>query len=346
MNALTKKAYIKLKTEVYYDTIDLFLRQKIALFESSSTFDQNLSELENFLSTGNEQYFEELLNKISYKIIPKGVDSGIKDTEKSTLVTNYRLQDSYEIKGIEYFIDAPIEIHIISIIWCLECGIYLDKELNPCTYANRISNDISVPNKLFKLYYEQYSKWRDTALKRAKSILNEGQNVALIALDIKRFYYNAIVDWDKLRKELKNYPEPSRLNLTTLLEKIHKQYLIVVREMLAKTHPNEQNNEILPIGLRSSAIISNWILKDFDSLIDTEVNPAYYGRYCDDMLFTLKLPKNKNFVSTDEFIDFFSQTKYFKRRIKSIRLKVLTAYLLKNQKLSFTTLMHSTPLRD
>ncbi|WP_259373127.1 reverse transcriptase domain-containing protein, partial [Roseateles chitinivorans] len=49
--------------------------------------------------------------------------------------------------------------------------------------------------------------------------------------------------------------------------------------------PNLKKTEsILPIGLLSSGLLGNLVLKEFDKKIKEEINPSYYGRYVDDIL--------------------------------------------------------------
>jgi hypothetical protein len=47
---------------------------------------------------------------------------------------------------------------------------------------------------------------------------------------------------------------------------------------------------VIPIGICSSPILANWYLRDFDKAVKTQVRPAYYGRYVDDILIVVATP--------------------------------------------------------
>ena len=58
-----------------------------------------------------------------------------------------------------------------------------------------------------------------------------------------------------------------------------------------------KKEDILPIGLYSSAILANIYLKDLDDIILKEASPNYYGRYVDDLFLVFKeynIEKTKN----------------------------------------------------
>lgn len=66
-------AYRKFKSYVYYDNFSLLLRQELASFESGEDFNKRLDSLVKFLNSPvqNKQYFDKLLESISYDIAPK-----------------------------------------------------------------------------------------------------------------------------------------------------------------------------------------------------------------------------------------------------------------------------------
>lgn len=76
--------------------------------------------------------------------------------------------------------------------------------------------------------------------------------------------------------------------LTVLLKKIHLVYSTKINEFLPKGIKSPLSEEtLLPIGLISSGLLGNLYLKDFDDLVIRKLNPDYYGRYVDDMLFVI-----------------------------------------------------------
>ena len=58
----------------------------------------------------------------------------------------------------------------------------------------------------------------------------------------------------------------------------------MIKEILKnKEFKDIKKEDILPIGLYSSAILANIYLKDLDDIILKETSPNYYGRYVDDL---------------------------------------------------------------
>ena len=80
------------------------------------------------------------------------------------------------------------------------------------------------------------------------------------------------------------------LKLNRLLKRIFKKYHEVIKSELSVTHNECKDKEILPIGLTSSSILSNWYMIDFDEKIQKILKPIYYGRYVDDILIVLPNP--------------------------------------------------------
>src|SRR5690606_20320490 len=126
------------------------------------------------------------------------------------------------------FIDCSIELHIISILWILRIGEKIDRKLDPSCFANRLAPKKSTTNslnsaiKLFGRYFENYNRWRDSALNAAKAEHALGNDVAILNLDIQN-YYNS-VDFD-----LQQLHIPSRYKwLNNILSRIHIQYAQVL----------------------------------------------------------------------------------------------------------------------
>ncbi|EEH4878384.1 RNA-directed DNA polymerase, partial [Salmonella enterica] len=63
----------------------------------------------------------------------------------------------------------------------------------------------------------------------------------------------------------------------------------------------------IPIGFTSSAILANWYLSDFDRDIRSKINPSYYGRYVDDILFVFSSPKIGIEDRGDEVVNFINR---------------------------------------
>lgn len=75
-------SYKKLKAYYYYDKSLLYIKRKIACFESSKeTFSITFSKLANSLKDNDTYYFESLINQISFIILPKKLDSSANEND-------------------------------------------------------------------------------------------------------------------------------------------------------------------------------------------------------------------------------------------------------------------------
>ena len=293
-----KIAYKKYKSYVYYDNTSLFMRQQIAEFESSN-FEKRLVDLHeniDFLIFEKNEYIDKLIQDISYWKLPKRIPS--ENNNANQLLTNYRLTSNIEINDYIYYVNAPIELHIICVLWIMKEGQYLVEKMD-FNYGYVLdkteNNNIVSGLRLFTPYYNEYQKWRDRAITSAKNILKEKQNIGIISLDIKNFYHSVRLDFNLVEKELiKIWKETI---LTKLLSKIYQFYT-----NLFDKEETCSNNTILPIGFLSSSILANWYLIDFDKKINEKISPVYYGRYVDDILLTVPLGKLSKYKDSKDLI--------------------------------------------
>lgn len=328
-----QQAYNKLKTYIYYDNTELFLREKLVEFETDTIktdfnlnwqvsnlysevtdnifdifkqkektinenldfkFNKILKELNNFDENGD--FFKQLFESINVNFFPKKIHAPDQD---ENFITNKKQFGSYELERVTAFIDMPIEFHIISIIWINELGYKFDAELLKECKGNRLllnkeKSGVINTSSLFKPYFTQYQKWRDESIIVAQNLLNEEKNALFINLDIKDYFHSCRIDLDKYFKIESETPN----SVNYILRKIHTIY----SELIAKKHkfPNDfseelNNKSLLPIGLLSSYVIANNYLNDFDKIITNKFKPAYYGRYVDDILIVLSEPNIDNY---------------------------------------------------
>ena len=293
-----ENAYRKLKSYVYYDKTLKFLRAKLAKFEYNEVFENRLKKLTQALKNKNDNYFEKLIKNenndkgIDYKLIPKKINNGNEDENdknKKSVITNNFESDIYTAKRYKYLIDAPIEIHIIAVLWIIKAGYKLDDSVSENSYGYRlekskITGKVKKGLKLFKPYFYPYKKWRDNAIDNALKLSKQDKDAAILSLDIKNFFRSVRLSFDEVHNELEKYEY-----LTDLIEKICREYTRIVEG-------KELDKPLLPIGLLSSSILANWYLEEFDTKIEEELNPVYYGRYVDDILIVLSNPviNNKN----------------------------------------------------
>lgn len=334
-----REAYIKLKSHVYYDTSDIFIRKQIAKFETN-TYDDLDDRLENdelyrekhedpikdfcsprVISDTLEQKFTKIADSINnYKSAPSFFDTLMKKMKINFLpkkyketdlpknfISNVKIDTDHIVDRISAFIDVPTELHIICVLWIMKYGKYMDKKLEPCCYGNRLQinkdkTDIIKGSALYKPYHKQYQKWRDNALDEAKRQLSIENEILFINLDIKDYYYSLNINTKNFGYP---YNEEIDSNLLTLFKRIHEEFTDKIKEYKQPIDINnslDKNEVILPIGLLSSYILGNWYLKEFDNKVINTLKPSYYGRYVDDMIFVIKRPQVQGLLQNETFL--------------------------------------------
>lgn len=305
---LVETAYRKLKQDIYFDHVDHFLRARLAWFEGTSGLEEKLrmiatglsyemqgnEDVRSWLSLGNEREGK----GIRFRIFPKRVilpDEDVGKDSSGRFISNTREAQSYNLSKVDYLIDAPIHVHVISVLWCMIVGRKLDFKLDLGCFGNRLDLDKSPrydkSSKLFKLFYQQYNQWRDDGMQAAKSVLDRGESVAVISLDVKECYYHLSVPWEQLFEHEAVKGDPLAEALTRFLQIVHETHRKNIQQFCRCTHSSEvANAEGLPIGLPSSRVLANWIFSDLDKEIRERIRPEYYGRYVDDMLIVIKDP--------------------------------------------------------
>ena len=319
---LIESAYIYLKNHIYYENLNLFMRERISSFEKEhKLLDENVGgnifeEIAKVISDNNNtDKLDEWIDSISFRIIPKSFeDSSHKNTpnsnEEGRFISNDKSTGIHNPEKLNYFIDANVEVYIIDMLWSLYVGPILDGMLTEDCYGNRLRNhakefikeysecnntgDVSGHNNLFIRYIDQYNKWRNNAINKARLLSDDNNSVGVISLDLKEFFYNIDIDLDKvdkiIKKECSKDIKENALKLNNLLKRIFKKYYVVVNKELSVTHNKCKDKKILPIGFTSSSILSNWYMIDFDKKIQEKLKPIYYGRYVDDILIVLSNP--------------------------------------------------------
>ena len=302
------KAYKKLKSSVYYDKTNLILRDKIVNFESYHGQDLKgyLYDLWETFMAGNDVWEEkkqEILRQVNVKLLPKKVRrQSRQSTEAATskVITNFVAEHTIDVEEIQYFIDMPIEAHILGVLWFFLVGWKLDKELQNC-YGNRIRKKLYKDSSLastyspylFEPYFENYESWRDTALEKAQEYLKQGDDVLIISLDFKRFFYSVDMT-EKFMETLlkhceKDYLKEDKANA----RRINEFVMDVIRAYHVKISQYDQSfGNVLPIGFIPSNILANCCLQNFDDAITTGWAPLYYGRYVDDILIVDRVEKS------------------------------------------------------
>lgn len=312
---IVKIAYKKLKRLVYYEKPYLLLRKRLSEFECADNFNQRLEEIAKIAKSKDPaatKEFQSWLDQISYVLVPKSVKCAENPSkEDGTFVTNVTSAPRYYIERINYIFDAPIEIHIIGVLWLMTEGHLIDRELGSNCLGSRlhplVGKDDDHSAELFKKYHELYALWRDEGISKAEHMLvNEERSVCIMGLDLQEYYYRIQIDWNALQEAIKRpeiregpvaaFFEKERLGerLFTCITSIISTYNKVIYDHLIISHRLPSKAIPLPIGFCASPVVANWYLKDFDKDILSKVRPAYYSRYVDDILLVVATEELKN----------------------------------------------------
>lgn len=304
-------AYKKLKANMYFDKTQLPLRNMIVDFESEK-IDKAFKKIHKKLQTGDgwEKYEDDLLKKIGVLVYPKKLEdiNHPLNTNEASIVFN-KGNHPLRLEKPQYFIDLPVEGHILGVLWILTIGVKLDSRNDDSlasmyehSYGNRLrktlinaeTQTITQSPNLFEPYFSQYESWRDKALDHAKRRLEDRQDAIILTLDFQSFFYSVDVDkmaYDKLLDDFGN-----QLNwvvrVHNFVYKVLQTYSRTLRKINTDSELELKKRTLLPIGFLPSNILSNWILTPFDNEIIKRWNPVYYGRYVDDIIIVDKIEKN------------------------------------------------------
>lgn len=291
-------AYKKLKSHVFYDKSAYALKEKIANFEfSRGDFQKKLVEITNALVNEDSDYFQGLIKNIYFSILPKKFES---DSISEDTILGYS-NHSLNLTSVNFFIDMPIELHIIDFLWTLLLGKLTTKTRNFFKYAAATRFKPSVfhedqddlyrgiefeSNRSFVPYFELYRRWRNGAFKKIKRV-HKHTSTVLLCLDIKSFYYSVEFDFSRIDSYF-NFD--SRLEsfsfLTNIMESIYNSYTNIISSY-KKGILNKKATSVFPIGMVSSFVLREIYLLALDSKIAMLLKPLYYQRYVDDILLVI-----------------------------------------------------------
>lgn len=302
-----KIAYKKFKANLYFDKTQLPLRDRVVLFEQDGV-EKKLRRLCRALMGGEnwERYEEKILDQVGVLLYPKKLKSQSDDT----VIFNAD-HIPIELEKPQYFIDLPVEGHILGTLWVLSVGAALDRDqseddpngMYEHSYGNRLrrtlfnrdSGDITSSPALFEPYFTQYESWRDYGLEKAKERLDDLQDAMILTLDFKSFYYSVHMEEAHFHAFLDCVEEeqPWYARVNDFVFQVIRRYSQTLREAIGKSSPLQiEQRNVLPIGFLPSNILANWALTAFDDAIIARWNPVYYGRYVDDIIIVDKVEKN------------------------------------------------------
>lgn len=311
LKKLITQSYKKLKSDVYYDNSNLFLREEIA--KKENRIDDTIDEVYKLLTSEDNIKINE--DEIDFYCLPKSVCKNNKNNKN--IICNDLSTSDYSINKVTYFIRMDLKYHILGTMWVILAGEKLLEENNKYIYGRILEKDLNYSNtRLFKPYHKEYSRWRDNAILESEHLINTNTRNLMITLDIKDYYYSTDIDFNMLQKDLKleNLNNKTKGDNFYLLKKITNHIEDVLDIYSSKIIQFDKNNKrkILPIGYMPSSILANWYLKDFDKSICNELRPIYYGRYIDDMIIVLPANYEKLNIDIEHAMErYFIKNKIF-----------------------------------
>lgn len=310
---MVEGSYKKLKSYYYYDKTLLYIKNKIAEFESNNLiFNEGINSLVNNLILKNEDYFEELISKIDFIVLPKSFKSKIK-TESGTVRCN--IDQDKDINKINFFIDAPIELLILDTLWMLLIGKISQDNYGTSkySYAGRIKQSIFKKdkdlydgiefksNRCFEPYFGCYTSWRDNALDSVKQHQNEA-DIVMMSLDLKSFYYLVKFDFEELDSMLNNDDRVVEIKfISKIMKKVYMKYTNKISKY-RKGIKDSEKYSVFPIGLLSPIVLREIYLRRLDEKFIDKLIPYYYGRYVDDILIVIPVDKVDDYTA-ENFIN-------------------------------------------
>lgn len=304
-------AYRKLKSYYYYDKTILYNKVSLSTWESDpASFELRVNSLAQFMCSletkVDYQYLAPLLRSISLVPMPKSFETDDHKKDLGEFIQNSVPQNS-SLSKVNFFIKAPVEILILDTIWMLMIGkiAHEQRAVSNSAYANKPKADQIFygdtdlfsgidfdSNRLLVPYFTQYTAWRNNAFSTIETRYKSKQDSILISLDLKSYYYSVSFDFNDLPEYLNHDPRLTQIEpLTRIARQIYIDYTSEMKKYRGSIPADcEKGQSALPIGLHSSMLLANLYLREFDVAIETQVSPAYYGRYVDDILIVANKP--------------------------------------------------------
>ncbi|SFH59797.1 Predicted amidohydrolase [Lachnospiraceae bacterium NLAE-zl-G231] len=302
--------YKKLKLYYYYDKTLLHIKIKIAEFEANPEFEQKLNLLVTAIFSNDNSYFLNLINQINFVILPKAFE-GNKIDER---IIRGNADRDKDICKVNFYIDASVELLIIDLLWtlCIKKISFSYFDINHNSYAgifkkSLFNQDLNLyngidfnSNRCFEPYYGCYLRWRNNALDSLSN--NNKENLTMISLDLKSFYYSVNFDFEDLTKIFGKDVHYQEINfITEIVKNVYEKYTnILLRYKKGIKKKNQKN--VLPIGLLSPIVLREIILYKIDKNFLENFNLKYYGRYVDDILLVANIDNIKD-ISVENIVN-------------------------------------------
>lgn len=309
-------SYIKLKSYYHYNKNIIFMKQKIADFEYKQVeMEKKIELLANVLKDPSlyEKDIQGWIDGISYYVLPKAFQS-----KRMNDIVQAAISVNESVCKVNFFIDMPIELHILDTLWTTILGkiVHDEQILSASCYGNCLDEYVLYnksddflesinfkKRKLFKIYYNQYCNWKYDILNVAQK--NADSNTIMVSLDVKNFYYSVKWKFESLYNIIANHVVLNQLiPLTNIISEIYNVYTMKLAKERVIIQDAYNGESVLPIGLFSSMLLANIYMAEYDARMRNNNSIIYYGRYVDDIQILLNIG-NGTFGGSAEEIDYY-----------------------------------------
>jgi hypothetical protein len=311
---IIKDCYRKFKSSVYYSSNLQYLRLKVAEFEEKhDLMEEKIDDLARMLISEDAEKWEELIQKVKFRVFPK-ISSTNKQDTAAQILSNYSIENSnVVVEKVNFFIDGPIEIFIIDTLWTLIVGkLVVEKnvfgsEVCANIFEKRAFNNdednilssIDFQNlSVYKPYFDGYKRWKNNAIFKIEELYDLGQDSTLLSLDLTNYYYAANFNFDLLSKLLTNENDNRYLEFSFINDSIEELYIHYSKIIQKIRLDVREGHVMIPIGLMSSGAVANLYMHNFDIKILRNKSLAYYSRYVDDIIIVIPTAKNEDTIQT------------------------------------------------
>jgi hypothetical protein len=306
-------AYKKVKFELFNDKNSIATNK---LYEYEKDLSENIEFLYDKIKDGS--LFGKDFGCKGFFEIPKSFDDDSKKDNIHFFSSSLKHHDfNAELISLKFrkVIDADINFHIVSALWILKIGQFIDEKFDNNIYGSRLTRikpvdtssceyDLSNQKyneespKIFESYHHKYQAWRNNSFKAIRE-LHKISSVVAVTMDITSFYHSIELKEFKEDGFYKKFSLDIKFKENPKLKQFHESFI----GLLSLWNEAIESKNGLPIGLSASSVLANAVMKDFDTKVTKNLAPTYYGRYVDDIL--LVFPDNGNLHSGKDIIEYF-----------------------------------------
>lgn len=224
--------------------------------------------------------------------------------------------NKYEL-SFRKIIDGDIEFHIISTLWVMKIGQFIDEKFSKDVYGSRLirirptdtssceydlsSQEFNIDSpRIYEQYQYKYQSWRNNSFKSIRE-LHKTASVIAITMDISKFYHSINPQYFLTQEFYEKFDFDKKIDNDW--KQFHIDFINKIIEWNKSLSENKKKDQIvgIPIGLTASPVLANAIMKEFDKNIKS-IAPTYYGRYVDDIL--LVFPDNGELNSGEKVLEY------------------------------------------